>query len=131
MNDDWEDDSLKIDILATALRMDKSESKELVETLATRLQTILPESTTVERGGWILSGDRPVKKLLVRFDDVHLGLVKDKSRVTATIMKIVRGVVLKTTEVSLDEWIKALATELSEASATNASMKKALSDFVN
>jgi hypothetical protein len=131
MNDDWEDDSLKIDILASALRMDKSESKELVETLATRLQTILPESTTVERGGWILSGDRPVKKLLVRFDDVHLGLVKDKTRVTATTMKIVRGVVLKTTDISLDEWIKALATELSKASASNASMKKALSDFVN
>jgi hypothetical protein len=46
-------------------------------------------------------------------------------------MKIVRGVVLKTTDISLDEWIKALAAELSKASATNASMKKALSDFVN
>ena len=85
----------------------------------------------MERGGWILSGDRPVKKLLVRFDDVHLGLVKDKTRVTATTMKIVRGVVLKTTDISLDEWIKALATELSKASTSNASMKKALSDFVN
>jgi len=131
MNDDWEDESLKIDILASALHMDKLESKELVETLATRLQTILPDSTTVERGGWILSSDRPVKKLIVRFDDLHLGLVKDKSRVTATSMKIVRGVVLKTSEVSLDDWIKTLATELNKASATNAGMKKALSDFVN
>jgi hypothetical protein len=131
MNDDWEDESLKIDILATALRMDKSESKELVETLATRLQAILPESTTVERAGWMLSSNRPVKNLVVRFDDIHLGLAKDKSRVTATIMKIVRGVVLKTSEVSLDDWIKALATELNKASVTNAGMKKALSDFVN
>jgi hypothetical protein len=46
-------------------------------------------------------------------------------------MKIVRGVVLKTTEVSLDDWINTLATELSKASATNAGMRKALSDFVN
>jgi hypothetical protein len=94
------------------------------------LQTILPESTTVERGGWILSGAKPVKKMIVRFDDVHLGLTKDKNRVNASVMKIVRGVVLKTTEVSLDEWIRLLAVELNKAAAHNAGMKKALSDFV-
>ena len=130
MNEDWEDESLKIDILASALQMDRSESKELVEILATRLQTLLPDSTTVERGGWILSGNRPVKKLVVRFDDLHLSLEKDKSRVTATSMKIVRGVVLKTSEISLDDWIKSLAAELNKAAATNAGMRQALSDFV-
>ena len=130
MNEDWEDESLKIDILAAALRMDKHESSELVESLATRLQAMLPDATTVERGGWMLSSDRPVKKLLVRFDDVHLALAKDKARVTATILKIVRGVVLKTSEVSLDDWIKTLAIELSKASANSSEMKSALTEFM-
>lgn len=130
MNEDWEDESLKIDILAASLRMDKQESSELVESLATRLQSLLPDSTTIERGGWMLSSVRPVKKLIVRFNDLHLGLVKEKSRVTATSMKIVRGVVLKTSEISLDEWIKTLATELTKASNSSSEMKTALSEFI-
>ncbi len=130
MQEDF-DHGIQVEALAAALKMGKDEAKELLETLATRLLVIMPENTSVERGGWILSSDRPVRQLTVRFDDCHLQLVKEKTgTVTARNMKIVRGVVLKTTSLTVDEWIKALAAELAKSAQHNAQTRDALNKFV-
>jgi hypothetical protein len=123
------DEALKVDVLAAALRMGKAQSTELLETLTTRLTTIMPETTTAERSGFFGSGS--VKKLTIRFDDCHLQLEKEKTgSLTARSMKVVRAVVLKTTTVSVDEWFKLLATELTKAAAHSDSTRQALSSFV-
>ena len=130
MQEDF-DQGIQVEALATALKTDRAESKELLETLAARLQVIMPEITSVERGGWILSSDRPVKRLTVRFDDCHLQLVKEKTgTLNAQVSKVVRGVVLKTTATTVDEWIKALAGELATAAQSNAQTRDALNKFV-
>ncbi|MBX9769981.1 MAG: hypothetical protein K2X29_01340 [Candidatus Obscuribacterales bacterium] len=127
MQDEF-DDVLKVEVLTNMLRMGKVESNELVESLASRLQALLPEITKVERGGWILS-ERKVKRLTVTFSDNQLVLTKDKFGISPTATKIVRGVALKTTELSLDEWIKLLAAELSEAAAHDSNTRQALNNF--
>lgn len=126
MQDEF-DDALKVEVLTNMLRMGKAESNELVESLASRMQALLPEITKVERG-WILS-NRPVKRLAITFPDNQLVLTKDKFGISPTTTKIVRGVALKTTELSLDEWIKLLAAELSEAAAHDANTRQALNNF--
>ena len=78
MQDEF-DEGMQVEVLAQSLRMGKAESKELIETLATRLQTVMPEQTTVQRGGWMLSSVKPVRELIVRFDDCHLLLLQDKT----------------------------------------------------
>jgi hypothetical protein len=125
------DQGIQVEVLANALSMGKAESKELLETLAMRLQAIMPEVTTIERGGWIFSSERPVRELTVRFDDCHLQLVKEKTgTLTARVLKVVRGVVLKTTQTTVDEWIKTLATQLSQAAQSNTQTREALNKFV-
>jgi hypothetical protein len=130
MQEDF-DDRLQVEVLANLLKMDKAESKQLLETLAIRLQSVMPEIVTIKRGGWLLSAERPVQQLTIRFDDCHLQLMKDKTgTMTASIMKIVRGVILKTTPATADDWIKTLATELSKAANNNAQTREALSKFM-
>jgi hypothetical protein len=130
MKEDF-DEGIQVEALAAALKMGKAESRELLETLATRLQVIMPETTSVERGGFILSSNRPVRQLTVRFDDCHLQLVKEKTgTLNAKTMKVVRGVVLKTTSTTVDEWIKTLAAELTKAAQSNAQTRDALNKFV-
>ncbi len=125
------DEGMQVEVLASALKMGKSESDELLETLATRLQQIMPGTTSVERAGWIFSAARPVRELIVRFDDCHLQLVKEKTgNLSARVMKVVRGVVLKTSATTIDEWIKLLAHELSKAARNNAQTREALNKFV-
>lgn len=125
------DDAIEVDVLANALRMGKAESKDLLETLAIRLEAIMPDVTTIERGGWILSSARPVKAVTVRFDHCHLQLVKERTgTLTASILKVVRGVVLKTSVTTLDDWFKTLATEMTKAAHSNTQTREALKNFV-
>jgi hypothetical protein len=124
------DEGMQVEVLAQSLRMGKAESKELIETLATRLQAVMPDQTTVQRGGWMLSSVKPVRELTVRFDDCHLQLLQEKTgSVQANVLKVVRGVVLKTTATGLDAWIKLLATELNKAAESNAQTRQALNQF--
>jgi len=130
MDDDL-DDGLRVEVLANALKMGKAESKELLETLAMRLQAMMPDVTTIRRGGWMLSSERPVQELTVRFDDCHLQLVKEKTgTLTAVVMKVVRGVVLKSTPTTVDDWIKTLATELARAAKNDSRTREILNNFV-
>jgi hypothetical protein len=128
---DEPDDALNVDVLANALKMGKAEAGSLLETLAVRCLSIMPDTTTVERGGWFFESNRPVSKLTIRFDDCHLQLVREKTgTVTASMLKVVRGVVLKTSTISLEDWIKTLAAELHKAGQHSSATLDALLNFV-
>jgi hypothetical protein len=129
MND--EDPSLRVDILAAGLRGDQKESGSTVEFLAKKFEMILPNQTKIVRGGWILSSDKPVRELTVSFDDFQYQLTVEKhGAVNAKESKLVRGVVLKSREIKLDEWINLVAESLSKYAEKNASARQALSDFL-
>jgi hypothetical protein len=130
MQEDF-DSALEMDVLTAALRMDKQQAHDLLEYLAQKFQACLPDSTTVKRGGWMLSADRPVEQLTIRFPDYHFQLDRPKhGPVSAKVMKIVRGVVLKTTEIPTEEWTKQLAETLSEAAKQNAATRDALQKLI-
>lgn len=131
MEDDL-DQPLMFETLAASLEMDRREAKGLVESLATMLQGALPDNVTVSRGGWLLSKEKPVEELLVRFDDTHYQINKDKgmSSYSAKSMKIVRGIALKSTEMELSECINQIVKELTKFAEKNSRMKDALRRFV-
>ncbi len=90
--DDDIDNGMQVEVLSNLLKMDKAESKELLETLATRLEAVIPDLITVERKNWLIDSKRPVNRLTIRFDDIQLQLTKEKTgNLTAKISKIVRG----------------------------------------
>lgn len=125
------DEALEVDILAASLRMEGAQSADMMEHLAKKLQLALPEHVTVTRGGWILSSSRPVKDILVRFEDSHYQLTKDKyGPVSAKHMKIVRGVALKTTDITFDQWIDGLAKEMAELAGRNTQAREAMAKLV-
>ena len=131
MQEDF-DESMKVDVLAASLRMEGKQSGDAMENLAKKLELCLPEHVTISRDGWFLSKTKPVKDLLVQFDNFHYQLTREKSgSITARQMKIVRGVALKTTEISLDQWIDGLAGEMAELAKKNSQTREALSRLIS
>ncbi len=123
--------SLEVDVLAAALRMDHQESGDLLEFLAKKLERSLPQNTEIARSGGLFSKEHPVKDIIVRFNDYHYQIGRDRSGfLTAKMMKLVRGVVLKTTEISVEEWTEAVAQQLVQLAHQSAQTRTALNKFV-
>jgi len=130
MEDDL-DKALEADVLAAALRLNNQESGDLLEFLAHKLEQSLPQNTTVTRGGWFLSKEHPVQEILVRFDDYHYQIVRAKhGSLTASVMKLVRGVVLKTTIIPLEQWTDEIAQQLAQLAERSGKTRRALNQFV-
>lgn len=125
------DPALQVDVLAAALRLDHQESRDLLEFLAQKLEQSLPQATTVTRSGGLFTKAHSVKEILVRFDDYHYQITREKhGSLTAKILKLVRGVVLKTTEVSVDQWTEEIAQQLAQLGQRSAQTRQALNKFV-
>jgi len=66
--------------------MDHQESGDLLEFLAQKLEQSLPQNTTVTRGGILFSKERPVKEIMVRFDQYHYQIGRRNGSFTANVM---------------------------------------------
>jgi hypothetical protein len=124
------DPALEADVLAAALRMDNQESGDLLEFLAQKLEQSLPQNISVTRSGGFLSKTRPVKAITVRFPDYHYQLSRQQGTLSARVQKLVRGVVLKTAEISVEQWIAEVAQQLAILAQQSAQARAALSQFV-
>jgi hypothetical protein len=123
--------NLEVDVLAAALRMDHQESSDLLEFLAKKLELSLPQNTTITRSGGFLSREHPVKELTVRFNDYHYQIVRKRNGVlTAKVLKLVRGVVLKTTEIPVNQWVEEVAQQLAKLAQQSAQTHSALNKFI-
>jgi hypothetical protein len=125
------DSSLEVDVLAAALRMDDQETGDLLEFLAQKLELSLPQSTTITHSGIFLSKKRSVTEITVRFTDYHYQIVRDRfGSPSAKVMKLVRGMVLKTTEIPVDQWIEKVAQQLAQLARQSSQTRTALNKFV-
>lgn len=131
MVDDFDNNGLELDVLMASLRMDGKQSEKMLDLLAQKLSSALPENVEVKRGGWLLSKEKPVEQILVRFDDFHYQLSKEKhGPLQALQLKVVRGVVLKTVDISYDQWIAQVAEQLSALASRNAQARDAINKMV-
>jgi hypothetical protein len=125
------DPTLQVDVLAAALRLDQQEAGDLLEFLAKKLEQSLPQATTVTRGGGLFAKEHPVKEIVVRFDDYHYQINREKHGFPkAKVLKVVRGVVLKTTDISVDQWTEEIAQQLAQLAQRSAQTRQALNKFV-
>lgn len=130
-NFDQFDQALQLEVLAASLKSDRKEIGELVETLAGMLQTAIPEAVTISRGGWFMSRNRVLDELSVGFDEMHFHIVRQKhGSFTACSKRLVRGVVLKTTEISLEQCIDQILGQLETLAKTNVEARRSLNKFV-
>jgi hypothetical protein len=104
------------DLVAASLRSDAGDVRGFVEALAVRLETALPSQTQVRRRSKrFLSGEKVVRVIEVDAGESRYALsVDDRGGVEARRSAAVRGIVLKNDPLPLEEWIDALARDLTE-----------------
>ena len=128
---DEADRGLEADVFAATLAKGLQESQDLLEFLAQKFDGPLSALLTVKRGGGLFSKVHPVEELTLKFPQFHFQITRDRGGAfRAMILKEVRGVVLKSTPVSVDEWLQRLAQELSTQAEASVNSRQALSRFV-
>jgi hypothetical protein len=116
------------DLVAASLRADAADSRGLAEALALRLETALPSQTRVERRARrLLSRDKVVRAIEVDAGENRYSLeVDERGGMETRRSAAVRGIVLKNDPLPLEEWIDALARDISEQARTSAQGREAL-----
>lgn len=120
--------TLEVDVLAAALSIDRQESGELLELLVRKLKRFLPRNTQVQRSFF---GFGAIKTVTLCFDDYHYQISRERyGSIAARMIKVIRGVSIKSTEISLEEWSQKVAEALAQTAARDAKVRDALSQFI-
>jgi hypothetical protein len=98
------------DQLAASLRADATDVRAFVEALATKLELSFPERCRIERAG--LLGKKHVRRIAVELGDGRYELDHQDGVISARRASVVRGISLKSEELSLEDWIDQLASQL-------------------
>ena len=114
------------DLLAASLRADSQDLEAFVEALATKLEGSFPERMRVDRRGGRFGGRRRVERLAVELDDHNFELEREHAEVNCRRRNVVRGIVLKNDELSLEQWIDELSAALARAAGETERGREAL-----
>jgi len=122
----------RIDLAASSLRADASDSRALAEALAAKLSEALPDQTrAIRQGGRLLSRDKRLERLEVQLGDETFVLSLSGQRAETTLAKTVRGVIIKRQDLPLDTWLdalsEALSTEAERSETARLSLERLLS----
>ncbi len=130
MNDELSE-PLKMELLAASLRADYTDTQAFLEALAVKLQGSLPDHTTVKRHGSLFSREHPVKEITVVLGGNRYRINwEGQGPPLAQRVTVVRGIALKTEQISVDQWIDELAGALAAFAAQNANAYAALNRFL-
>src|SRR5450755_317084 len=121
-----DDGALDLDLLAASLRADSSDLSAFVESLAAKLEEVMPARVRVDRRRSGLTGPKRVRRITVDADDERLELEADKGAITARRARLSAGIVLKNETLETDEWMAALGEALASEARRSASTRQAL-----
>jgi hypothetical protein len=130
MNDEM-NQPMSTELFAASLRADKTELKTFLDALAIKLEGSLPDHTKVTRQGSFFSRERPVKELVVSLGEYQYRISREKQGfLIAKREHMVRGIVLKTEQTTVDEWIDELSEALAQLASQSAQSRTALERFL-
>ncbi|MEO8973812.1 MAG: hypothetical protein ABI406_19675 [Ktedonobacteraceae bacterium] len=122
---------MQVELFAASLRADSTDIKAFMEALAVKLQGSLPNQTSVARQSGLFAKEHPVKEIAVTLGDYQYRIAREKQGPIITQRaKVVRGIVLKTDQIPLEQWINELASSLAEEASNSASAHAALERFL-
>ncbi len=122
---------MQVELFAASLRADSTDIKAFMEALAVKLQGSLPNQTTVARQSGLFAKEHPVREIAVTLGDYQYHITHEKQGPVITQRaKVVRGIVLKTDQIPLEQWINELASSLAEEASNSASAHAALERFL-
>ena len=115
------------ELIAASLRANAQDIDVFVQVLAEKFEAAVPDATHVERAG--LRGGGRVKTIAVELRD-HRYRVDDRGRHPSR-SHVVRGITLKSDDLSLDEWIESLAYDLAQEAERTERGRLALAEFLD
>jgi hypothetical protein len=116
------------DLVAASLRADTTDVTAFVEALAVKLEGALPGDVVVERsgGGLLGRGQRHVRRIAVMMEGGRYDLERAGSQIETSRRSEVRGIVIKSERLGLDDWIDALSHELANRARQSEQSRAAL-----
>jgi hypothetical protein len=118
---------VSVELLAASLRASSSDLRTFVEVLADKLEQALPGKVQVARKPTrFLGKEKRVDRLQCELAGRRYLLASNAGVVEARRATAVRGVVLKTEELPLEEWLDALAGDLAQEAQTSEQAQLAL-----
>ena len=130
MNDEISD-RMRTELFAASLRADKADLKTFLDALAVKLEGSLPDYTMVSRQGSIFSRERNVKEVIVSLADHQYRIGRGRQGpLVAVRAPVVRGIVLKTEQIPVDQWIEELSEALARLAGHSAQTRAALERFL-
>ena len=130
MNDELSE-PMQVEVFAASLRADYTDVKAFLEALAVKLEGSLPNNTTVTRHSSLFSREHPVKEIADSLGEYQYRIGKERQGpLVAQRAKIVRGIVLKTEQIPVEQWIEELAEALAQFAAHSAQARAALERFL-
>jgi len=130
MNDELSE-PLRMEMFAASLRADSTDVKAFLEALAVKLEGSLPNQTIVTRQSGLFSREHPVKEITVTLGEYQYRISRERQGpLLALRAKVVRGIVLKTEQLPVEQWIDELAGALAQTAAQSAQARAALERFL-
>ena len=122
---------MRTELFAASLRADKTDLKTFLDALAVKLEGSLPDYTRVTRQGSFFSRERSVKEIVVSLDEYQYRIGREKQgSLMAIRAHVVRGIVLKTEQIPVDQWIDELSETLAQLASRSAQSRAALERFL-
>jgi len=130
MSDEFSE-PMRTELFAASLRADKTDLKTFLDALAVKLEGSLPDYTRVTRQGGIFSREHPVKEVAVSLGDYQYRISRERQGpLVAMRAKVVRGIVLKTEQIPVEQWIEELSEALSLLAGQSVQARAALERFL-
>jgi hypothetical protein len=130
MNDELSE-PMRMELFAASLRADYTDANAFLEALAVKLEGSLPQHTTVTRHSSLFSREHPVKEIAVSLGDYQYRIGRERQGPLMTQRaKVVRGIVLKTEQIAVEQWIEELAEGLAQIATNSAQARAALERFL-
>ena len=130
MNDELSE-QIRTELFAASMRADNTDIKAFLGALAVKLEGSLPEHTKVTRQGSLFSREHPVKEVKILLGEYEYRIGRERQGpLVAVRAKVVRGIVLKTEQISVEQWIEELSEALARVAAQSAQARAALERFL-
>jgi hypothetical protein len=127
MADDFSS-ALSVDVLAASIALERGDTATLLSQLAQKFQAVLPKNTQIKRQ---MLGMGSITSVTLCFDDAHYEASRSQYGTLSTrVVKVVRGVQIKTTEVPNTDWNQQVAESLARLATQSADVRDALQQFI-
>lgn len=107
----------QLELLAASLRLNNADIDNSMNSLAELLQSISPEGIKIKRRRkTLLSKETVIDDISVQLNDQIYSVIRSKSgnAVRCSRSKVVREIVIKTDELTMDKWAASLAHQLAK-----------------